>query len=155
MKKFFVVILTFLISLLSFGKNGIVTKVSDGDSFYMKLDGKKVRVRMYGIDAPELSQTYGEEAKKYLEKLILGKKVDLDILYEDKYKRKIARVYFKGREINLEMLRAGQVWFYEYHAKNEKAYREAYEEAKREKRGLWSYKNPENPREYRLKHRRK
>mgnify|MGYP000785248733 FL=1 len=110
---------------------------------------------MYGIDAPELKQRYGKEAKKYLENLILGKKVELKVLYEDRYKRKIARVYYDDKEINLEMLRSGNAWFYEYHAKKEKEYRRAYEKARREKIGLWRDKNPQNPREFRLKNKRR
>ena len=43
----------------------------------------------------------------------------------------------------------------EYHAKNEKEYRKAYEKAKKEKLGLWGEKNPQNPREFRLKNKRK
>lgn len=154
MRKILLTIFTVIISIFSFALDGYVVKVSDGDSFTIKSYGKNVRVRMYGIDAPELKQRYGKEAKKYLEDLILGKKVELKVLYEDKYRRKIARVYYKSKEINLEMLRSGNVWFYEYHAKNEKEYRRAYEEAKREKRGLWKDKNPENPRDFRLRNKR-
>ncbi len=154
MKKIFVLILMSILSIFSFALDGYVIKVSDGDSFLMKSSGKKIRVRMYGVDAPELKQRYGKEAKKHLEDLILGKKVDLKVLYEDKYKRKIAKVYYKGKEINLEMLRSGNVWFYEYHAKKEKEYRKAYERAKKERLGLWKDKNPENPRDFRLRNKR-
>ena len=79
----------------------------------------------------------------------------LKVLYEDKYKRKIARVYYKNKEINLEMLRSGNVWFYEYHAKKEKEYRRAYEEARKEKKGIWKDINPENPRDFRLRNKRR
>ena len=154
MRKVLLIIFTMIISIFSFALDGYVVKVSDGDSFMIKSYGKKIRVRIYGIDAPELKQRYGKEAKKYLEDLILGKKVELKVLYEDRYKRKIARVYCDDREINLEMLRSGNVWFYEYHAKNEKEYRKVYEEAKKEKRGLWKDKNPENPRDFRLRNKR-
>lgn len=154
MKKIWIVVLTFFLSIFSFVLDGYVVKVSDGDSFLIKSHRRKIRVRMYGIDAPELKQRYGREAKKYLENLILGKKVDLKVLYEDKYKRKIAKVYYRGKEINLEMLRSGNVWFYEYHAKREKEYRKAYEKAKKERLGLWRDKNPENPREFRLRNKR-
>lgn len=154
MRKFLLIVFILLISLLSFAFDGYVVKVADGDSFVIKSYGQKIRVRMYGIDAPELKQQYGKEAKKHLENLILGKRVELDILYEDRYSRKIARVYYKDKEINLEMLRSGNAWFYEYHAKKEKEYRRAYEKARKEKIGLWRDKNPQNPREFRLKNKR-
>lgn len=154
MRKILLIIFTLIISIFSFALDGYVVKVSDGDSFMIKSYGKKIRVRMYGIDAPELKQRYGKEAKKYLEELILGKRVELKVLYEDRYKRKIARVYYDDKEINLEMLRSGNAWFYEYHAKKEKEYRRAYEKARRERIGLWRDKNPQNPREFRLKNKR-
>lgn len=155
MRKILLIIFTLIISIFSFALDGYVVKVSDGDSFMIKSYGKKIRVRMYGIDAPELKQRYGKEAKKYLEELILGKRVELKVLYEDRYKRKIARVYYDDKEINLEMLRSGNAWFYEYHAKKEKEYRKAYEKARRERIGLWRDKNPQNPREFRLKNKRR
>ncbi|MGK4198981.1 thermonuclease family protein [Fusobacterium sp. HC1336] len=154
MKKIFTIILSLILSIFSYALDAYVEKVSDGDSFVVKANGKKMRVRMYGIDAPELKQKHGVESKKYLESLILKKTVELKVLYEDKYKRKVARVYSNNKEINLEMLRSGNAWFYEYHAGKEKSYRKAYEEAKKEKRGLWKDKNPENPRDYRLKNKR-
>lgn len=154
MKKIFTIMLSLIFSIFTYALDGYVVKVSDGDSFMIKSYGKKIRVRMYGIDAPELKQKYGKESKKYLEDLILGKKVELKVLYEDRYKRKIARVYYDDKEINLEMLRSGNVWFYEYHAKKEKEYRKAYEKARRERIGLWKDKNPQNPREFRLKNKR-
>lgn len=155
MKKILLILFTIIISTLSLGFEGYVVKVSDGDSFIIKSQGKKIRVRMYGIDAPELKQKYGKDSKRYLEDMILGKKVELKVLYEDKYRRKIARVYYKNKEINIEMLRSGHAWFYEYHAKKEKDYRRAYEEARKERRGVWKDKNPENPREFRLRNKRR
>lgn len=154
MRKLLTLILSIVFSIFSFAIDGYVVKVSDGDSFFMKQNGKKIRVRMYGIDAPELKQKHGKESKKYLEELILGKKIELKVLYEDNYGRKVSKVYYRDREINLEMLRSGNAWFYEYHAKKEKEYRKAYEKAKREKIGIWSEKNPQNPRDFRIKHKR-
>ena len=53
------------------------------------------------------------------------------------------------------MLRSGNAWFYEYHAKKEKEYRRAYEEARKEKKGIWKDINPENPRDFRLRNKRR
>ena len=76
MRKLLTLILSIVFSIFSFAIDGYVVKVSDGDSFFMKQNGKKIRVRMYGIDAPELKQKHGKESKKYLEELILGKKLN-------------------------------------------------------------------------------
>lgn len=134
MKKIFTIILSLILSIFSYALDVFVEKVSDGDSFVAKYNGKKIRVRMYGVDAPELKQKHGKESKEYLENLILGKKVELKVLYEDKYKRKIARVYYKNKEINLEMLRSGNVWFYEYHAKRKKSIEELMRKLEKRKK---------------------
>ena len=68
---------------------GIVTKVSDGDSIQVTTpEQTKLRVRLYGIDAPETDkinnrtgqvnkpgQPYSEEAWKALKDKIMGKQV--------------------------------------------------------------------------------
>jgi micrococcal nuclease len=72
---------------------GTVTKVSDGDTIQVTTPERtKLRVRLYGIDAPETpkidqrtgrvnkpGQPYGKESWKALEGKIIGKQVRLDI----------------------------------------------------------------------------
>jgi len=49
--------------------SGRVVKVTDGDTLEIRMDGGKAdRVRLTGIDAPELSQEHGQEAKAALTK---------------------------------------------------------------------------------------
>ena len=134
--------------------SGKVIRVSDGDTILIQSGSQKIRVRMYGIDAPELKQKYGEESKKYLEKRIMDKNVDIKVINQDQYGRKVGKVFYKNKDINLEMLETGNAWFYEYHAKHEKDYRKAFKNAKEQKLGLWKDKNPQNPRNFRLDHRR-
>ena len=52
------------------------------------------------------------------------------------------------------MIETGNAWFYEYHAKREKEYRKAFKNAQEQKLGLWKEKNPQNPRNFRLKNKR-
>lgn len=154
MKKIIITILTFIISLFSYGISGKVTKVSDGDSFFLKSGKKSYRIRMYGVDAPELHQKYGEFSKKALEDMILNKNVNIKVINEDKYGRKVGKVFVGNKEVNLELLKNGYVFFYEYYAKNEKEYRRAYEKALEEKRGLWKYNDVESPRDYRMENKK-
>lgn len=154
MKKLLFIILLIINSIFALAVSGKVVKVSDGDTFYLKTDGKTYKIRMYGIDAPELHQQYGEESKKYLENLILDKNVDVNVKSQDRYGRKVGKVIYKNKDINLEMIKSGNAWYYEYYARNERDYRKAFEYAQENKLGLWQGKNIENPREYRLKHKR-
>ena len=81
-----------------------VTEVVDGDTFKLA-NGQKVR--MVGIDAPEMDKCGGMEAKKELEKNILYKKVELTDLKVDQYGRILALVYSQKKLVNQAMLKSG------------------------------------------------
>jgi len=144
---------------------GTVTKVSDGDTIHLTTpEQTKLKVRLYGIDAPETDkinnhtgqvsipgQAYGDESWKALENKVMGKQVKLDILDIDKYRRMVGMVWLNDRNINLEMVREGHAEaFIEY-------LREPYrleflrveKEARAAKKGIWSLPAYERPREFR------
>lgn len=124
---------------------GIVTKVSDGDTIHLTTpEQTKLKVRLYGIDAQEsyykVEQPYAEEAKQALDNKIMGKKVRLDIITIDKYRRMVGIIWFDDRNINLEMVREGHAEaFIEYlDEPYKKQFLEAEKEAKVAKKGIWS-----------------
>jgi len=72
-----------------------VLSVSDGDTVMAILDKRKEKVRLIGIDAPELGQKpWGAEAKQHLETLLASSgwkvKLEFDIERRDKYGRILA-----------------------------------------------------------------
>lgn len=160
MKK---IILLLLILNVLFGCNnqkenydmkGTVTKIADGDTLTIRSNGKYYRIRMYGIDAPESDQKHGKEAGDYLSSIIMDKEVSIKIMDKDQYDRIVGKVFYNERDINKVMLESGNAWYYEFHAKNETEYRNAYENARNMKKGLWNSPKPENPRNHRNKKRR-
>jgi micrococcal nuclease len=76
-------------------EEGTVTRVADGDTvIVMTPNQTKLRIRLFGIDAPETSkgtrfsgQPFGEEATQYLKQLVEGKGVRIEIYGVDRYKR--------------------------------------------------------------------
>ena len=170
--KIFLIILSFiLINISTPGLaalrtvTGTVTKVSDGDTIHITTpEQTKLRVRLFGVDAPETAkisrqtgkinipgQPYGDESMKALEQKIMGKNVKLDILDIDKYRRMVCMIYLDERNINLEMVREGHAEaFLEY---LKPPYREEFLQAEREarsaKKGIWSLPEYERPREFR------
>jgi len=144
---------------------GIVTKVSDGDTIQITTpEQTKLKVRLYGIDAPETSkinrqsgqfhqpgQPYGEEAQKVLKDKIMGKQVKLEILDIDKYRRMVGMVWLNDRNINLEMIREGYAEaFIEYLKPPYKSeFLKAEQEARAGGKNIWSLPGHERPREFR------
>ncbi|MBP9597445.1 MAG: thermonuclease family protein [Fusobacteriaceae bacterium] len=149
MKK--ILLLFLILSTLVFADltKAKTTYVTDGDTFHVLIDGKKEKIRMFGIDAPESKQEWGLEAKESLNKLISNKEVLLDIKNKDMYGRLLAVVFIGKQNINLEMIKTGNAWYYEYYDKNNKESKTAMENAKKNKLGLWSKPNPKNPFEFR------
>lgn len=76
-------------------RNHIVEKVLDGDTILLE---NGIRVRLLGVNAPELDDCFGEDAKKYLQQLILGNEVFLekDQVAMDQYKRLLRYVILKN-----------------------------------------------------------
>lgn len=56
---------------------GKVVHVADGDTITVLRDGKKVKIRLYGIDTPEKAQWYGQNAKTFTSAQVMGKTVDV------------------------------------------------------------------------------
>jgi len=95
-----------------------VTRVVDGDTFWAD-DGtlNGLKVRLIGLDAPEIHATarkeagyFGPESRDYLRKLLAGKKVRLeyDVVKYDQYGRTLAYVFLEdGTFVNAELLKGG------------------------------------------------
>ncbi len=129
---------------------GKVVKVTDGDTFNLLTKEKKqIRVRVYGIDAPERSQSFGNASRKYLASMIAGKQVTAFVTKTDRYGRKIAKVKTDSiNDISFEMIKSGMAWHYSYYD-NTKVYAEAEKAARAAKKGLWILPDPVNPYLYR------
>ena len=72
MIKFFIVLCLFFSSLLAL--DGKVIKVADGDTITILTDSKEqVKIRLFGIDAPERKQAFGQKLKDFWQSLLLVK----------------------------------------------------------------------------------
>jgi endonuclease YncB( thermonuclease family) len=116
---------------------GPVTHVIDGDSFKAKVQGVEMDFRFSDIDAPEMEQPYGPEAKATLEKLLADKDVVILPVDTDRYGRTIAHVWVDGAYANRELMKSGAAWFYTEYANGDCLYW-VEQEARGAKRGLWA-----------------
>lgn len=136
--KVLLVIILFVNTISCFPKSK-VKQVIDGDTFIIETGE---RVRLVGINAPELKDIYGIESKKYLADLIEGKNVDLvsdSISREvDVYQRLLRYVYLNGEDVNHKMILDGYAFaFLKYKFQKEIKYKEAQILAKNNGSGLW------------------
>lgn len=82
-----------------------VTKIVDGDTIHVKVEGREEKVRLIGVNTPELAnpergqreEPYGREAKAYTEKELSGRQVylEFDVQLRDKYGRLLAYVWLE------------------------------------------------------------
>lgn len=134
-------------------QEGQVVAVLDGDTIEVMEQGKAVRIRLYGVDAPEKSQPYGMQAKKFTSEQCFGKTVTLKVKDRDRYGRTVSEVILPdGRSLNRELVRNGYAWWYRQYSRDP-SLGELEEEARRAHRGLWADKSPEPPWEYRKEQR--
>ena len=149
MKSILLFFLFFTLSLFSAEISGKVIKISDGDTItILDSNNRKHKIRLDKIDAPELKQYFGINAKNHLVSLIFGKQVKVIYRKKDRYKRILGIVYLQEKEINLQMVKDGFAWHYSYFD-NTKSYIEAEQKAKQNKSGLWIQENPVIPYEFR------
>jgi len=128
---------------------GKVVKVIDGNTFQVRGDDNQIhKILLVGIDSPELGQEFGREAKKFLEKLILGKKVTLHFMGSDRNGNPIMEVRINGvRDPRIELLKEGLAWTTESNAPADlEQYRTS---AQLRNKGLWQQNNPVPPWIYR------
>lgn len=111
-------LLFLLIPVSAQALNGTVVAVSDGDTITIRSeDGRKLKIRLYGIDTPEIQQAYGDKAKDLTHKAVYGKKVGIRPIDTDRYGRTVAIVYVNGQSVNKYLLQEGYAWVYSRYCK--------------------------------------
>ena len=129
-----------------FALSGKVVSIHDGDTITVLQNKQQIKVRLFGIDAPELKQPYGKKSKQFLANLIAGKVVEVEPKGKDRYKRTLGIFHFKGQDINAQMALSGYAWAY---VKYSRIYVNQEKLARENKRGLWQSSNPTPPWEWR------
>ena len=96
-----------------------IQHIADGDSVTALSDNNtKLRIRLLGIDAPEVAhdkkpgQPYGEDARDYLDRLIGGKTIRVDVYGRDQYNRVLAILLDGPMNVNLVMVAMGYAEVY-------------------------------------------
>ena len=124
-----------------------ITKISDGDTVQaITPEGTKLKVRLYGIDAPETpkgkipGEPFGNDSRDYLATLVSRKSVRVEIRDVDRYRRMVAVLWIGERNVNLEMLSSGMAEAYKEYLRMpyRSPFLQAEQEAKAQGKGIWS-----------------
>jgi len=179
-KKYYVISFVLLLSFISltYGvkerpssviKNGTgkalrVEKIYDGDTIAVIVNGQFEKIRLIGIDAPEIGQTpWGKRAKTCIESLMAAAasriSLEYDVVKRDKYGRILAYLWTSdGKMINEEMLLKGYAVLFTIppNVKYVERFRAAQKEAQQHKTGIWGENGlRERPYDYRKEHPRR
>jgi micrococcal nuclease len=140
-------ILQILLALYAIGYSqtykGKIIQVVDGDTYFFQSGREKLKVRMFGIDAPEGNQPFGQESIGFISKY-LERNATLVVHSHDQYKRALGTLFVDGQDINLLMVRDGYAWYFKRYL-DDKQYAAAQETARKNKSGLWALPNPVQP----------
>jgi endonuclease YncB( thermonuclease family) len=116
---------------------GPLVRGKDGDSLVAKVQGVAMDFRLADVDAPELDQPYGRQAKQELAALASGRQLVIRPVDTDRYGRTVAHVWNGNTYLNAEMVERGAAWFYAEFARGKALY-DVEQEARDKKRGLWT-----------------
>lgn len=127
-----------------------VTRVVDGDTMKITVDGKKETIRLLLVDTPESvnpnipePQPFSIEASDYAKKVLTNKNVqiELDVSERDKYGRLLCYLYIDGKMFNEMLLEKGYARVAYVFAPNTKyvdQFRAIQDKARKRGIGIWS-----------------
>nr|DAR26794.1 MAG TPA: nuclease-like protein [Caudoviricetes sp.] len=142
----FVYMFLLFISIL-FADQIKIIKIYDGDTITALTSQKeKIKIRLYGIDAPELKQPFGKASKRHLIDLISNKSLNINEKGKDKYGRTLAVLYNGDQDINAQMVADGYAWAYDKFSKDYVAFQQ---NAQALKKGVWIDKDVVRPSDFR------
>ncbi|MCR5863152.1 thermonuclease family protein [Flavobacterium sp. J372] len=129
---------------------GKVVGIKDGDTFEVLYEGQPERVRLAGIDCPEKSQPFGNNAKHYASVLCFGKMVTVTSDGKrDRYGRIVGEIVTEdGANINQMLVKEGLAWHYKQYSADEKL-ADFERTARLQRKGLWSDNEPIAPWDWR------
>ena len=130
-----------------------VTRVFDGDTLWVLPlpEGRYRKLRLDGLDAPEICQDGGVASRDALSARVLQQVVTVRERATDDYGRALVRLEVAGADVGTWMVAQGMAWFYRWRH-SDGPYAEDEAQARAQKRGLFAAAAPEVPRDFRRRH---
>jgi len=141
----------------------VANSIYDGDTFRVRCSGREQKIRLCGIDAPEVKQPLGIESRDYLRSLIakVSNQVIVIEMDRDRYGRSVAEVLLESpsgeQSVQEEMLKGGFAYHYKQYSgncHNRDVFDSAEAIARSQQRGVWKLQGGgERPWDYRKSNR--
>lgn len=132
--------------------NSHIISITDGDTLTaLTAKHQQIKVRLYGIDAPEKKQPWGQRSRESLAQLCFDKDADLDVSGHDRYGRTVAVVTCADVNANEVQIGRGMAWVYPQYCKRGFCQEWRFLEgmARENHFGLWADPDPVAPWEWR------
>ncbi len=130
-----------------------VTRVFDGDTLWVKplAGGRYRKLRLDGLDAPEICQTGGTASRDALAARVLEQVVTVSERSHDDYGRALVHLTHGGDDVGALLVLQGHAWSYRWrHSQGPYALQE--QQARALKKGLFADVAAEVPRDFRKRH---
>ncbi len=130
-----------------------VTRVFDGDTVWVQplAGGRYRKLRLDGLDAPEICQNGGVASRDALAGRILKQTVTVTERQRDDYGRGLARLQHAGEDVGGWMVARGQAWSYRWR-RSLGPYHPQETLAQSQRIGLFAQADAELPRNFRQRH---
>lgn len=141
----------------SFDPEGVIAAqvayITDGDTLWVRplTGGAPFKVRLEGLDAPEICQAWGAQSRDALTARLGHQNVVVAIHRYDDYGRAVAKIDLGGEDVAAWMVREGHAWSYRYR-RSRGPYAAEEAQARRARRGLFAGTALEYPRAFRRRH---
>ena len=122
-----------------------VVDVFDGDTLIVSLDGRAEIIKLFGVDSPDKEQPFGLEARGFASDMVSGRVIQVISVEKSRYE--MVKVYYENKCLNEELLKAGYAWYNINGSINEQ-WVQMEQQARYERKGLWSEDNPVPPWQY-------
>lgn len=129
-----------------------VDVVHDGDTVTCLDEQRRTqKIRLVGIDAPELDQPFGRESRQALVGKLAGGAVRVDDRGRDQHGRLLGTLYVGDRNVNRELVADGWAWVFDGFSPDPDLL-DAESAARSARRGLWAAADPRRPADWRREH---
>lgn len=129
-----------------------VSRVFDGDTLWVKplAGGRYRKLRLDGLDAPEICQPGGTASRDALARRVLGQVVLVRVRALDTYGRGLARLEHEAADVGARLVREGHAWTSRW--RGQAAYADEEASARAQRRGVFQEAGAEDPRQFRRRH---